>query len=293
MEKLGKTFKNLRISRKLTLEEIANDEFSISMLSKFENGKTEISVNKLNKALSNLHMSVSEFYYLANDLEYDKFREIYFTTIKLKNSKDKKGLIKLYNEQIELSKLSKMGKFNLLDSIIIASSIRDIDQNFELTEQQRSFLHDYLFSIEIWGEYEMILFTSAMEFFNAKVYLNYVREMFKKIDYFKDMSVVNNMLQTAILHGLFLSIDQKYDFGASYFNKKAYEYIHDTRDAYMKIIYMFANGYYKIYKKQIFDGKNIIEKSLQIFNALGYTKQFEYYSIAYKELLEKLESGNM
>ncbi|MGX7071411.1 helix-turn-helix transcriptional regulator [Helcococcus kunzii] len=64
MENLGKTFKELRISRKLTLQEIANDEFSISMLSKFENGKTEISVNKLNMALSNLHMSINEFYYL-------------------------------------------------------------------------------------------------------------------------------------------------------------------------------------------------------------------------------------
>ncbi|MFL8906029.1 hypothetical protein ACKA01_02895 [Helcococcus kunzii] len=292
MENLGKTFKELRISRKLTLQEIANDEFSISMLSKFENGKTEISVNKLNMALSNLHMSINEFYYLANDLEYDKFREIYFKSIRLKNRKDLKGLMKLYNEQIALSKTSKLSKFKLLDSIIIASAIKELDESFELTEEQRALMHDYLFTIEIWGEYEMILFTRSIEFFKAKVYLNYAREMLKKIDYFKDMSAINNMLQTAIIQGLFLSIDQDYEFGASYFNKKAYEYIYDTRDAYMKIIYMFANGYYKIYKGEIENGKQSIEKSLEILQTLGYTEQYQYYKTSYENILKTFRSEN-
>lgn len=294
MNKIGETFKKIRISRNLTLKEVANGDFSVSMLSKFENGKTEISVDKFNNALSNLHMTVNEFYYFVNDLQYDKFKEVFFKSEKFKNTKNIEGLRNLYNKEIELSQKNELGKFNILNSIAIASYIRDFDKDIELNDLQKSTLYDYLFNTEIWSEYEMDIFTHAMEFFNAKVYLNYAREMLVKTDFLKNNYRIKNSIQIALIHGMFLSIEQDYEFGARYFNEKAYEniFILNTRDAYMKIIYKIAYGFYKIYLGDIKEGKETIEQSLDILKVLGYIQQYDYYLLEYKKILEDIKSEN-
>ncbi|MGX7071410.1 Rgg family transcriptional regulator [Helcococcus kunzii] len=58
------------------------------------------------------------------------------------------------------------------------------------------------------------------------------------------------------------------------------------------IIYMFANGYYKIYKGEIENGKQSIEKSLEILQTLGYTEQYQYYKTSYENILKTFRSEN-
>ncbi|HEL0719310.1 TPA: helix-turn-helix transcriptional regulator, partial [Streptococcus equi subsp. zooepidemicus] len=64
MEQLGQVFKRLREARHISLSEASGNEFSPSMLSKFESGKNEISAQKLFIALENTHTKVDEYLYL-------------------------------------------------------------------------------------------------------------------------------------------------------------------------------------------------------------------------------------
>ena len=60
MDNLGRIFKSFREARHISLTEATGGEFSKSMLSRFENGQSELSAQKLFTALENIHTDVKE-----------------------------------------------------------------------------------------------------------------------------------------------------------------------------------------------------------------------------------------
>lgn len=66
MQYMGEMFKLLRTSRHISLKEATGDAFSHSMLSRFENGESDITISKLLVGLSNIRTELNEFVYLAN-----------------------------------------------------------------------------------------------------------------------------------------------------------------------------------------------------------------------------------
>ena len=59
---MGALFKKIRLSKKLALKDVAGDYLSISFLSKFERGESEISLSRFFLLLENLDVSIEEFY---------------------------------------------------------------------------------------------------------------------------------------------------------------------------------------------------------------------------------------
>ena len=65
---MGALFKKFRLSKKLSLKDVAGDFLSISFLSKFERGESEISLSRFFLLLEKLDVSIEEFYgILANE----------------------------------------------------------------------------------------------------------------------------------------------------------------------------------------------------------------------------------
>lgn len=62
LAKMGELFKQIRISKRLTLKDVAGDYLSISFLSKFERGESDISLSRFFQLLEQLDVSVEEFY---------------------------------------------------------------------------------------------------------------------------------------------------------------------------------------------------------------------------------------
>ena len=54
MEQIGKVFRQLRESRNISLRQATGGQFSPSMLSRFETGQSELSVEKFLFALENI-----------------------------------------------------------------------------------------------------------------------------------------------------------------------------------------------------------------------------------------------
>ena len=75
MKNLGKVFKELRESRKISLRKATGGRFSASLLSRFENGQSEISAPKLITALENIHASMEELLFLARGFHQDAYSE--------------------------------------------------------------------------------------------------------------------------------------------------------------------------------------------------------------------------
>lgn len=62
---MGEIFKEVRQARHISLKNAAGEDFSYSMLSRFENGEADLSSSKLLTALDNIHMDLSEFSHLV------------------------------------------------------------------------------------------------------------------------------------------------------------------------------------------------------------------------------------
>ena len=76
MEQIGKVFRQLRESRHISLRQATGGQFSPSMLSRFETGQSELSVEKFLFALENISASVEEILFLARGFHYDTDSEL-------------------------------------------------------------------------------------------------------------------------------------------------------------------------------------------------------------------------
>jgi len=76
MEQIGKVFRQLRESRNISLRQATGGQFSPSMLSRFETGQSELSVEKFLFALGNISASVEEILFLARGFQYDTDSEL-------------------------------------------------------------------------------------------------------------------------------------------------------------------------------------------------------------------------
>ena len=71
--KSGRSFKELRKSRNVSLQEATGGEFTYSMLSKFERGEADLSSMKLITALDNIHSDLNEFIVLGTWFSQKRF----------------------------------------------------------------------------------------------------------------------------------------------------------------------------------------------------------------------------
>lgn len=156
---LGELYKELRIARGLKLKDISKKNLSISQLSKFENGQTMLSADKLLTAIEGINMSFSEFGYAMNQYKESKFFKTGNKLVQLQAQKDLSGLKKILTdyEDTESSKV-----YNRLNKLVVKVAIQGLDPDYVITDDEIEFLTTYLYSIEEWTEYELYIFGNTM-----------------------------------------------------------------------------------------------------------------------------------
>ena len=146
---LGELYKELRIARGLKQKDVARKGLSIAQLSKFENGQTMLSADKLLIAIESIHMTFEEFGHKLNNYELPK--DIILGNIK--------GLESLLTEVLQSEETDR---YQRIQSFIIENAIHSLDQNYEINIEDRKVLVDYLFSIESWTWFELYVFGNTM-----------------------------------------------------------------------------------------------------------------------------------
>ncbi|MDK7303142.1 MULTISPECIES: Rgg/GadR/MutR family transcriptional regulator [Aerococcus] len=157
MKQLGQIFKRLREARHISLADASSNDFSPSMLSKFENGKNEISALKLFTALENTHIEVNEYLYLARGFSESSLVRLQEKILESELSTDYQALKDLYHSEIEKWEKHPSKANHKINSIIIKAHMKGLVESTQLTEEENTFLHDYLFITEIWGNYGILL----------------------------------------------------------------------------------------------------------------------------------------
>ena len=276
MQNLGEVFKELRKSRNVSLQEATGGEFTYSMLSKFERGEADLSSMKLITALDNIHSDLNEFMYLVRGFSQKKVLAFQENLWDLYDREGIDSLHSLYEETTQKYRSSGETSY-LLQMIRIKSLLVFFDSEIRATDEELTFLYDYFFTIDIWGNYELELFSTISTLFPLPLYFKYSREMLQKTDLLGSLPSNKVGIDTILINGLFKAIEEKDKLKADYFIFQIEKRELPESQAYLKIIYMIAKGYYDTIFKVENEGLEKIQRGITILQDLEYIDGARYY----------------
>ena len=276
MQNLGEVFKELRKSRNVSLQEATGGEFTYSMLSKFERGEADLSSMKLITALDNIHSDLNEFMYLVRGFSQKKVLAFQENLWDLYDREGIDSLHSLYEETTKKYRSSGETSY-LLQMIRIKSLLVFFDSEIRATDEELTFLYDYFFTIDIWGNYELELFSTISTLFPLPLYFKYSREMLQKTDLLGSLPSNKVGIDTILINGLFKAIEEKDKLKADYFIFQIEKRELPESQAYLKIIYMIAKGYYDTIFKVENKGLEKIQRGITILQDLEYVDGARYY----------------
>ena len=276
MQNLGEVFKELRKSRNVSLQEATGGEFTYSMLSKFERGEADLSSMKLITALDNIHSDLNEFMYLVRGFSQKKVLAFQENLWDLYEREGIDSLHSLYEETTQKYRSSGETSY-LLQMIRIKSLLVFFDSEIRATDEELTFLYDYFFTIDIWGNYELELFSTISTLFPLPLYFKYSREMLQKTDLLGSLPSNKVGIDTILINGLFKAIEEKDKLKADYFVFQIEKRDLPESQAYLKIIYMIAKGYYDTIFKVENKGLERIQRGITILQDLEYVDGARYY----------------
>lgn len=282
MENYGEIFKTYREARGLGLKDIAESGLSTSQLSRFEKGESDLTITKFIKALRKIKMPINEFMYATNNFKIDEINRLWVQIQTLFITKDIHGLQKLLSEQQEMEREVKI--FQQLNTTIIKIYLSDLTKEKLYTQKDIDYIVDYLFGVDYWGEYELLIFSNLLFALNHEMSMMLLKEMNRRTDFYKEIPSNRRIIASMNLNAFIMCIERNKWLDAHYFEKQLEMTFFKETEIYERYYFYFAKQMLR-YKK---DGEdNAIIEMKKIIAGL---KMVDCHNIAssFEEELAKM-----
>lgn len=286
-KKVGSLFKKLRNSKKLSLNDVSGDLMSLSFISKFERGESEISLSRFLILLNNLNVTIEEFHTLYINDHPDEIEDLMSKVSLYFTNGDILGLKKTQKEEEEKYNLTKKRRY-LYNSIMVKSFISELT-NISIGNDDITILTDFLFGTEYWGKYELLLLGNSMPSVNIDSLNLFLKEVIAKSEEVADtetnyilkidllLNAVNNALKR-----------QRLDYAQEYINYLDKLNISSVKLIPEKIFLDFFKAMIKIIKDNDEVAKNQITKTFKALDWLSLERisltlevDYEYFKKKY------------
>ncbi|RNA66909.1 helix-turn-helix domain-containing protein [Alteribacter keqinensis] len=271
MERYGQTLRKIRKQKGLSMKELAGDSLSVSFLSKFERGESDISLTLIDQLLSRLHVSYDEFLYIHHDYS-NRTIDSFFHRVN-----------QAYMEQ-NIGKLEQLAEVeenqNHLILLELYGNILKNESSDDLQLNPDS-LFDYLFSVEVWGYYELKLYKSTMLLMNPDMVLNLSHTAFKKGKRYHSFKDYKNVMASIFLSTIIYLMGpvNKGDEMVTKYNEdilKFFSYIESLKleehETHLRIHVRYVKGIYMIKKGQVKKGTEHVNRMISLLRELGCEK---------------------
>ncbi|MGT2926738.1 helix-turn-helix domain-containing protein [Streptococcus cuniculipharyngis] len=283
---MGSLFKKIRLSKKLSLKDVAGDYLSVSFLSKFERGESEISLSRFFSLLENLDVSIEEFYGLVSKENPTNTEELLEHVSKAFYQNNILALRKYLST--EIAKYNETNKKTFLyNSIMIESFLVNLTGN-KIDEKKIRQISDYLFDIDQWGKRELIIFGNSMTAIPTETLNILTKEIVYKTTLFGNNDS-NKRIRISILINAISEFLDRNDLEHS----KLYLDLLSEMDIpeiflYEKLEYNIVEGSYWIKIGKVEIGKKKIEMALESLKNLGAENLFLARELYYENLLNSI-----
>lgn len=267
MKKFGEIFKKFRESRGLLLKDVAKVGISTSQLSRFENGETDLTISKFIAVLDEVNVPIDEFMYAVHDFRRDELNELLLKVNCFVSNHNVEGMKKLLYLQMESN--SKRSKFHQINTILLKIRLQDLSGEPYYSSDDLSYLTDYLFSVEYWGYYELLIFANTLDALNHDAFMVLAREMCRRSDFYKEIPKNRRMISSMLLNGYITCVERGKIFDALYFEKQLKQCFFTETEIFERLVFQYVQHLYQ-YKKEG-DRKAIVEmrKSIAAMKLAG------------------------
>lgn len=281
-QKYGHVLRRLREEKGYSLRQVANGILSTSFLSKFERGESNISLSHFIKIIERMNVSLDEFVFVANEYKPSELDRLMadIATAYQRNNTSKLTLIK--NKEYEKWEEYGLSAY-LCNSIMAEAKLLDL-QKKEIDKKKREYLANYLFNIELWGNYELVIYANSLTIFPPSTVIALSKEVVKKTSMYK--LVHKNFLQTLaiLINTTIVCLENNLLNDALYFILTL-ENMHMAENLfYERTLLVFLKGMYEIKKGNIPEGEVLCRKAIDTMYIIGS----EDLAMSYEEYVNEM-----
>ncbi|GAA0054725.1 UNVERIFIED_CONTAM: Rgg/GadR/MutR family transcriptional regulator [Streptococcus canis] len=279
--KLGITLRKVRKGKQISLCSVADEHLSKSQISRFERGESEISCIRLINILDKLHITLDEFLIL-HDQYYTKTES--FTNL-AQYIRQQYSSQNINNIQSLLSDSSNY-TLDSFEKTMVKSILHTMDSSIIPSDDELLQLTDYLFKVEKWGYYEIILLGNCVRTINYNSYFLLTKEMLNNYIY-SSLNKTNKRIVTQLAINCFiLSIDKEEYANCSYLIDEIKVLLDNELNFYEQTVFLYARGYFE-FKQQSDTGIEKMKQAIQVLDILGEDKLKLHYTDHFDELVNK------
>lgn len=260
---LGKTLRKVRQGKQMSICSLADEYLSKSQISRFERGESEISCIRLINILDKLHVTLDEFLILHDD-DYT-------------NSESFANLVQYIRKQYSSQSidniaclLSDTTNYTLdpLEKTMVKSILHTMDSRIIPSDEELLQLTDYLFNVEKWSYYEIILLANCARTINYNSFFLLTIEMLKNYLY-STLNKTNKRLVTQLaINCLIVSVDKEEFQNCSFLIKEVKKLLNNELNYYEQTVFLYTCGYFE-FKRNPANGIEKMKQALQVFEILG------------------------
>ena len=286
MENLGKVFREFRISKNYSLKEAAGEACSTSQLSRFELGESDLATSRFFEILDNIHVTLENFMDKARNFQHHEHVSLMAQIIPLYYSNDIAGFQKLQREQLEKAKSSNNPLYFELNWILLQGLICQRDASYSMKQIDLDKVADYLFKIEEWTMYELILFGNLYSFYDVEYVTRLGREVMEREEFYQVIGRHRKLVLILALNCYQHCLENFAFENASYFEAYVEKIIGNGIKLYERNIFHYLKGFSLYQKGQCKEGCKQMQESMHIFDVLGLPEQVAYYQEHYDKFVK-------
>ncbi len=281
---LGSTFRKLRQEKGISISSLSGENISKSQISRFERGETDISFQKLFYLLESISISMEEFLSLSHNNQCPNFNNFIQQLEEVFFSNNITYLNQLLNTEYHYYQETSY-TYHLLNCIMIKNMLLKSTGKDESTKCEKLFLTNYLFSVESFGYYELIILSHTEHILDVTLLYRYINEIIAKSNNININSEKQSLILQLLLNVIQLCIE-KNDFRmAKTYLVEAHTLLSSNSYYNEKIVFHFLKGYLEYYKNPD-EGKALMKKSLELFHFFD-KRLYDYYFVQYMKITNR------
>lgn len=198
----GITLRTLRKKKGITLQTLASGVCSVSFLSKFERGESDISLHLMTSLLEKLMISFEEFLFIHHDYSLNQVELFFKRADTLYLARDLDGLALLKEEQLIKWQTYGLGTHinNALLLEVYEGIIGETPKSEEVQRVNVQRLSDYLFGVEEWGYYELSLYSGTMLLLEPDMVITLSKTAYFKSVRFREYEKITTLVTSVLLN---------------------------------------------------------------------------------------------
>ncbi|KRL53921.1 Rgg/GadR/MutR family transcriptional regulator [Furfurilactobacillus rossiae] len=303
MQSLGQTFHAFRQNKNLTLKEIADEQVSVAVISKFEHDQTTLSINRFLHLLGQINVTTTDFFYHYFDrFENEKVLDIWgvqasfegilanfyegnhIASMTNTTDIDEMDALKTYTKAMQLKARQDPTLINRVIAAWMASILDAQQLHFDDSAKTIQPVVDYLTSVGEWNELELIIFVFIIPTADPDVLMQFFRRYLNQAELYQGLPEANNLGFSACFSLFTCMIAKQKGKYAVQVLKKFDKLVTKFESARFAILREFLHGWLKVFQGNRQAELEQCQTVLDLTQTLGLAKTHAYYHELYGHL---------